>query len=66
MPRHQLVELVELVDRVTVGDLCQRVLEISVRFHAVELCRLPDDVYGCSAITAGIATRENSLIREMS
>jgi hypothetical protein len=53
--------LVDLVDRMTLSDLGQRILEIGFRVHAVELCRLHNRVYGCCAIAAGIRTGEEIL-----
>src|ERR1700694_5400121 len=63
LPRHQLVDL---VDRMAFGDLCQRILEIGFRVHTVELCRLNDGVYDCCAITACIRTREEKILAPQS
>src|SRR5215831_16890332 len=63
LPRHQLVDL---VDRMTLGDLCQRILEIGFRVHTVELCRLNNGVYGRCAITTGIRTGEEKILAPQS
>ena len=59
LPGHQLVDP---VDRMTLGDLCQGIVEIGFRVDAVELCRLNEGVYGCRANTAGIRTGEEKIL----
>ena len=50
----------------TLGDLCQRIVEIGFRVDAVELCRLNEGVYGCRANTAGIRTGEEEILSPQS
>jgi hypothetical protein len=58
-------QLIEFVDGMAVGDLCQGILEIGFRVHAIELCRLNDGVYGSCPIAAGVRPGEQKILAVM-
>ena len=58
-PRGQLIDP---IDGMPVGDLCQDILEVCLGIYAVELCGLHQCIDGCCTITACVGTTEEVVL----
>ena len=58
-PRRQLIDP---IDGMPVGDLCQDILKVGLGIYAVELCGLHQCIDGCCTITACVGTTEEVVL----